>query len=103
MQEENKGREGLLKEEQRQDRQVKKRNTIEDARGMKRKPEDERKRADAKRQESMIVSCLSGEESTRRGIQEALRTRGRHYSGSVEERENKTGCMFQLRRTASKS
>ena len=40
--------------------------TIEDVRGMIRKPEDEGEREDVKRQESMIVSCLSGEESTRR-------------------------------------
>ena len=34
----------------------------------------------------MIVSCLSGEESRRRDIQEALRTRGTYYMGSVEEK-----------------
>ena len=67
--------------------------TIEEARGTKRKPEDEGEREDGKRQESMIVSCLSGEESTRRDIQEALRTSGRYYIGSVEERENKNANM----------
>ena len=38
----------------------------DDARGTQRKPEDEGERENAKRQDRMIVSCLSGEKSTRR-------------------------------------
>ena len=59
------------------ERQVKKRNRddqpdqgmdhrSDDVRGTKRKPEDDGERKDAKRQDNMIVSCLSEEELTKR-------------------------------------
>ena len=41
----------------------------------------------------MITSFLSEEESTRRDIQEALRTSGRYYMGSVQESEDKNANM----------
>ena len=82
------------------ERQVKKRNQdhhpdedmdhkSDDVRSIKRKPEDEGEREDAKRQDNMIVSCSREEELTRRGIHETLRTRGRCCIGSVEESEDK--------------
>ena len=37
----------------------------------------------------MIVSCLRGEELTRRDIHEAVMARGRYYFGSVEESGDK--------------
>ena len=78
------------------ERQVKKRNQddqsdqdlnhkSDDVRGTKRKSEDEGDRENAKRQDSMIVSCFSEEELTNRDTRKASRTRGRHYIGSVEE------------------
>ena len=39
------------------------------------------------------MNCLSGDESTRRAPQEALKTRGRYYIGSVEESEDKNANM----------
>ena len=66
---------------------------IDDARGTKRKPEDEGEREDIKRQDRTVVSCLSGEKSTRRDVQEALRTRGKNYIRSVEESEDKNANM----------
>ena len=45
----------------------------DDVRGTKRKPEDEGDREDAKGQDSMIVSCLSEEDLTKREIHEASR------------------------------
>ena len=41
----------------------------------------------------MIVSCLGGEETTKRDLREALRTRGRYCIGSVEENEDKNANM----------
>ena len=63
------------------------------ARGTKRKPEDEGEPEDAKRQDRRITSCLSEEESTRRDVHEASRTRGRYYIGSVEESEDTNANM----------
>ena len=67
--------------------------TGDNARGTMRKPEDRGERETAKRQDSMITSCLSEQESTRRDIQEVLRPRGRYYIGSVEECEDKNANM----------
>ena len=58
----------------------------DDARGTKRKTENEGEHEEAKGQDSMVVSCLRVEELTRREIHEAVTTRGRHYLGSVEEK-----------------
>ena len=63
--------------------------TGDDARGTKRKPEDEGEREETKRQDNMIVSSSREEGLTRRDTHEALRTRGRYYVGSVEESEDK--------------
>ena len=65
----------------------------DDARGTKRKPEDEGEREEAKRRDNMIMSSWSEEELTRRDTQEALRTRGRYYIGSVEESEDNNASM----------
>ena len=87
------------------ERQVKKRsqddqsdqdmnNKGDDVRGTKRIPEDDGDREDAKKQESMIVSCLSGKkEWTRRDTHEASRTRRRYHIGSIEESGDKTENM----------
>ena len=74
--------------------------TSDKVRGTKRKTEDKGEHEEAKRQDSMIASCLREEELTRRDTQKAVMTRGRYYLGSVEESEDQ---MFQLRRTTSKS
>ena len=53
---------------------------------MKRRNQDEYE--EAKRQDSMIASCLREEDVTRRDIHEALTTRGRYNFGSVQESED---------------
>ena len=63
--------------------------TGDDARGTKRKPEDEGEREETKRQDNMIVSSSREEELTRRDTHEALRTRGRYYIRNVEQSEDK--------------
>ena len=65
----------------------------DDARGTKRKTEDEEEHEEAKRQDSMIVSCLREEEFTKRDIHGTVMTSGRCYLGSVEENEDKNANM----------
>ena len=65
----------------------------DNARGTKRKTENEREQEDAKRQDRMIMSCLSEAELTRRDIHEAVTTRVRYHLGSVEKIENKNENM----------
>ena len=65
----------------------------DDVRGTKRKPEDEGEREDAKGQHSVMVSCLSEEELTRRDIHEAVVTRGKYFFGNVEDSEDKNATM----------
>ena len=65
----------------------------DNARGTKRKTENEGEHEVAEGQDSMAVSCLRVEELTRRDIHEEATTRGRYDVGSVEEEDNKNVNM----------
>ena len=90
----------MVRERARQREKQKRRNrdgqpdhSSDNARGTKRKTENEGEHEVAEGQDSMAVSCLRVEELTRRDIHEEATTRGRYDVGSVEEEDNKNVNM----------